>query len=307
MKKKIRRERRVRKLLAAVLALAFAAGLLSCGKKEEKTIILGYDNTAEEAILAGMLVDLIEADTDVSVEVMGDLSGGETVLHPAIISGEIDLYPEYTGTAWLTILKHEEIPDRETLEKQLFQEYEETYDLKWAGLYGFNNSYGLAVAKDVADKYSLETFSDLAAISSELSFGAEPGFFERDDGYKGLCETYGFQFSDISDLTFSLKYDAVAQKKVDVVNIFTTDGRLAISDVAVLTDDRHYFPEYRCGTVIRKDTLEAYPELEAVLEKMDGLVSDADMSALNKQVEVDGEEPEDVAKAFLVEKGLLEE
>lgn len=303
----MKKKRKLQGILMVLAALAVLSGLCGCGKKKEKKIILGYDNTAEEAILAGMLVNLIEQDTDISVEVMGDLSGGETVLHPAITSGEIDLYPEYTGTAWLTILKHEEIPDRETLNEQLFKEYEENYDLKWVGLYGFNNSYGLAVADDVAEKYGLKTFSDLAAVSSELSFGAEPGFFERDDGYKGLCEVYGFQFADTSDLTFSLKYDAVAQKKVDAVNIFTTDGRLALSNVTVLEDDKHYFPEYRCGTVIRKEILETYPELMAALEKMDGLVQDADMSALNKKVEADGEEPEDVAKAFLIEKGLLKE
>lgn len=99
-----------------ILACALCLGLLlsSCGSKDEKTIVLGYDNTAEEAILAGMLTELIEQNTDLTVEVIGDLAGGETVLHPAITSGEIDMYPEYTGTAWLTTLKHTEIPDRET-------------------------------------------------------------------------------------------------------------------------------------------------------------------------------------------------
>ena len=298
------KKRAIWSLLACLLCLSFT--LSACGGGEEKTVVLGYDNTAEEAILAGMLTELIETNTDITVEVIGDLAGGETVLHPAITSGEIDMYPEYTGTAWLTTLKHTDIPDRETLNAHLFQEFEEQFSIKWVGLYGFNNSYGLAVAQDVADQYGLETYSDLAAVSSELTFGAEPGFFEREDGYQGLCEAYNFTFKDSSDLTFSVKYDAVAQGEVDVINIFTTDGRLAISNVKVLEDDLHYFPEYLCGTVIRMDTLEKYPELEEVLMMMDGLISDSDMSALNNQVEVEGLEPEDVAHDFLVERGLLE-
>lgn len=296
------------KHILVVSALCLSLLLSGCGgNDDEKILKLGYDNTAETAILSSMLVTLIEQETDITVEVTGDLAGGETVLHPAITSGEIDMYPEYTGTAWLATLKHTDIPDRDTLNAQLFQEYEEQFDLKWVGLYGFNNSYGIAVSNDVAEQYGLETYSDLAAVSSELTFGAEPGFFEREDGYNGLCETYGFNFKDSSDLTFSVKYDAVAQKKVDVINIFTTDGRLAISDVKVLEDDLHYFPEYLCGSVVRMDALEKYPELEDVLMMMDGLISDADMSMLNSQVEVDGLEPEEVATNFLAERGLLKE
>lgn len=290
---------------AAFLCACLLLG--ACGKKEENKIILGYDNTAEEAILASMLVTLIEQDSDISVEVMGDLSGGETVLHPAIVEGGIDLYPEYTGTAWLNTLKHTDIPDTKALNTQLFQEYEDKFDLRWAGLYGFNNSYGLAVSKDVAEKYGLKTYSDLASVSEKLIFGAEPGFFERQDGYGGLCDAYGFTFKESLDMTFSVKYDAVAEKKADVINVFTTDGRLAASDVKVLKDDKKYFPEYLCGTVVRKDTLKKHPKLEKILLQMEGLITDEDMSALNKKVETDGQEPEDAAKEFLSERGLLKE
>lgn len=295
------------KKITGILSIFLCVMLLlgACGKKEERKVVLGYDNTAEEAIIANMLIDLIEQDTDIQVDVVGDLAGGETVLHPAITSGEIDMYPEYTGTAWLTTLKHTDIPDRDTLNEQLFAEFNDKYDISWVGLYGFSNSYGIAVSNAVAEKYNLKTYSDLAKVSSELTFGAEPGFFEREDAYNGLCEAYGFDFKESSDLVFSAKYDAVAEGKVDVINIFTTDGRLAISDVTVLEDDLHYFTDYLCGTIIRNDTLQKYPELKDVLMKMDGLITNADMSALNNAVEVDGEEPETVAENFLKEKGLL--
>ena len=290
------------------VAVAVCICLLSvaCGKKGD-TIVLGYDNTAEEAILASMLVTLIEQDSDLTVEVKGDLSGGETVLHPAIMEGEIDLYPEYTGTAWLNILKHTDIPDTDTLNAQLFQEYEEGFGLCWVGLYGFNNSYGLAVAEDVAETYGLETYSDLADVSGKLIFGAEPGFFEREDGYEGLCSTYGFDFKESLDMTFSVKYDALAEEKADVINVFTTDWRLATSGAKLLKDDKRYFPEYLCGSLVRKDTLEKYPKLKGILLQMEGMITDEDMASLNKQVETDGQEPEEVARGFLSERGLLKE
>ncbi|MEA4965869.1 MAG: glycine betaine ABC transporter substrate-binding protein [Oscillospiraceae bacterium] len=290
-------------LLLLLCPLLLLAG---CSKRSDQVLKLGLDNTAEEAIIGSILQKLIEEHTDITLDVTSDLSGGETVLHPAITSGEIDLYPEYTGTAWLAILKRTDIPDRETLQSELFEAYEQDYQLEWVGLYGFNNSYGIAVAEEIADEYHLETYSDLAAVSQNLTFGAEPGFFEREDGYNGLAKTYGFQFKKTSDITFSLKYDAISQKTVDVINIFTTDGRLTDSGVKVLVDDKGYFPEYRCGTVIRQDALEKFPGLRDTLMLMDGLISDTDMSKMNYQVEVEGKEPEAVAEAFLQEKGLLQ-
>jgi osmoprotectant transport system substrate-binding protein len=290
-------------LLALVMCISLC--LCSCGKKEESSLTIGYDNTAEQAILANMIKYLIEANTDIKVEMIGDIVGGETVLHPAITSGEIDMCPEYTGTAWLTILKRTDIPERKILNETLFKEYDEKYDISWVGLYGFNNSYGLALAEDIASKHNVKTYSDLAAVSDQITFGAEPGFFERADGFDGLCEAYGFKFKEHSDLIFSVKYDAVAQGKVDCINIFTTDARLALSNVRVLEDDKHYFPEYLGGTIIRNDALKKYPALKEILMLMDGLVLDSDMVALNRDVEVDGKEPEDVAQAFLKDKGLL--
>ena len=293
-------------VILAILLLAFGAAAIHLNMgKSEKQITVGYDNTAEEAIVANILIDLIEEYTDISVEELGDLSGGETVLMPAAIEGEIDIYPEYTGTAWLTVLKRTDIPDQETMNLELNEEYEKQYELSWVGMYGFNDSYGLAVRSDIAEKYGLKTYSDLARVSDKLRFGAEPGFFERADGYEGLCDTYGFNFKEHSDITFSLKYDAIEGGTVDVITIFTTDGRLAEADVTVLEDDLDYFPKYLCGNVIRLETLQKYPELRPVLEMTNDLITDQDMSRLNKMVEVDGMEPAAVAREFLKEKGLL--
>ncbi|MDR0621847.1 MAG: glycine/betaine ABC transporter substrate-binding protein [Deltaproteobacteria bacterium] len=292
-------------IICAILLALF--GLVSCGQdqKSDQPIRLGLDNTAEEAILGELLVYLIETKAGIKVEVTPDLAGGETVMHPAMVKGDLDLYPEYTGTAWLAILKEKEIPEREELQRRLFEEYGKRFNFEWVGLYGFNNSYGLGVTGKVAREYDLKTYSDLAKVSEGLTFRAESGFFEREDGFKGLTETYGMKFKEARDVAFSLKYNAIEDGQADVINIFTTDGRLANTDVVTLVDDKNYFPEYRCGTVVRREVLEKNPKLKDALMLMDGLIDDASMAGMNFKVESQGREPKEVAQEFLTEKGLM--
>lgn len=173
-------------------------------------------------------------------------------------------------------------------------------------MYGFNNTYGLVVRSEIADEYDIKTYSDLARISDQLVFGAEYDFFEREDGYDPLCAEYGFEFKDTVDLDIGLKYQAINQKKIDVMNIFTTDGQLSVSDVTVLIDDKSFYPSYMCGNVIRNEVLETHPELEHIFIQLEGAISDESMAEMNYEVETDGREPRDVAAAFLKAAGLLE-
>lgn len=170
---------------------------------------------------------------------------------------------------------------------------------------GFNNTYGLCVTSEVAEQYNLKTYSDLAAVASQLTFGAEYDFFEREDGYAALCDTYGLSFADTMDLDIGLKYDAINQRQIDVMNIFTTDGQLSVTDVVVLEDDKGLYPSYVCGFVVRNEILKEHPELQAIFDKMEGLMTDAEMADMNYQVEAEGLDPEDVAETFLRDKGLL--
>ena len=119
-------------------------------------------------------------------------------------SGEFDIYPEYTGTAWNMVLKEEGIYS-ESMFGRMKEQYKNDYDMEWLGMYGFNNTYGIAVRKEIADKYGLETYSDLQGVSDQLIFGAEYDFFEREDGYDALCETYGLNFKETMDLDIGLK------------------------------------------------------------------------------------------------------
>ena len=173
-------------------------------------------------------------------------------------------------------------------------------------MYGFNNTYGMVVRSEVARQYGLETYSDLAAVADQLVFGAEYDFFEREDGYNALCQTYGLHFKETMDLDIGLKYQALNQKQIDVMVIFTTDGQLSTSDAVVLEDDKQFFPSYLCGNVVRDEVLEAHPELKNVFDKVTGLISDSDMAQMNYAVESEGKDPRDVAEEFLDAHGLLQ-
>lgn len=268
------------------------------------TIHIATKPMTEQYILGEMLDMLIEQDTDLKVELTHGVGGGTSNIQPAMEKGEFDIYPEYTGTGWNMVLKEDGLYD-ESMFSILQDRYQDELDMTWTGMYGFNNTYGLVVRTEIAEQYGLATYSDLAAVSSELTFGAEYDFFEREDGYDPLCETYGFAFKDTMDLDIGLKYQAINQKKIDVMNIFTTDGQLSVSDVTVLTDDLGFYPSYLCGNVVRNDILAANPELEEVFEKLEGLITDDVMADMNYQVETDGKEPRDVARDFLQEAELL--
>lgn len=286
-------------LLAVVLTTALLAG---CGKTDT-VIQMATKPMTEQYIIGSMMKTLIEQETDLTVEITEGVGGGTSNIQPAMEKGDFDFYPEYTGSGWNAVLKEESLYD-ESMFAELQAGYAEM-DMTWTGMIGFNNTYGLVVTKEAAQKYNLKTYSDLAAVSDQLTFGAEYDFFEREDGYDALCETYGLQFKDTMDLDIGLKYDAIRQKKIDVMNMFTTDGQLSVSDVVVLEDDKGLYPSYVCGFVVRNEVLEKHPELQAVFNLMENAITDAEMAEMNYQVESEGKSPEEVATAFLQEKGLL--
>lgn len=285
-------------ILASVMVITLFSG---CGKNDT-TINMATKPMTEQFILAYMIKNFIEQNTDLTVNVTEGVGGGTSNIQPAMERGEFDFYPEYTGTGWNAVLKEESLYN-----DNMFSELQAGYDkinMTWTGILGFNNTYGIVVTKEAAEKYNLKTYSDLAAVASELTFGAEYDFFEREDGYDAFCNTYGFNFKDTMDLDIGLKYDAINQKKIDVMNIFTTDGQLSVSDVVILEDDKRLYPSYVCGFVVRNEVLEAHPEIQNIFDKMN-MISDLEMADMNYQVESEGKEPEDVALAFLKKKGLL--
>ena len=291
-------------LITSLIVILFLIIVSLLPKAKTDTIHVATKPMTEQYIMGEMLDMLIEQDTNLHVELTQGVGGGTSNIEPAMESGEFDLYPEYTGTAWNMVLKKDGIYN-EDLFPELQKEYRDSLHMQWAGMYGFNNTYGLVVRKEIADKYHLQTYSDLAAVSDRLTFGAEYDFFEREDGYDALCNAYGFHFKSTMDMDIGLKYQAINQGKIDVMVIFTTDGQLSVSDVKVLTDDKGFYPSYLCGNVVRSDVLKKHPELTDVLNKLSNTISDRDMAQMNYEVESKGKEPREVARKFLKKAGLL--
>ena len=294
-------------LPALVVACMLVTGTAFAGGKKEApqggTVHMATKFMTEQFILASMMKTLIEQDTDLTVKLTEGVGGGTMNIQPAMVKGEFDFYPEYTGTGWNNVLKMQGLYS-EALFDQLVAGYKEL-GMSWVGMLGFNNTYGIAVRTEIADQYNLKTLSDLAAVAPQLVFGANYDFFERLDGFDALCQAYGLKFKDTVDMEMGLKYDAIRQKEIDVVNAFTTDGQLSSSNVTVLADDKGFYPSYMCGFVVRDEVLAAYPELLDVFKKVENILTDEKMAAMNYQVEVEGQDPEAVATNFLKEAGLV--
>lgn len=261
----------------------------------------------EQYILGEMLGLLVE-DAGYEAQITKGIGGGTSNIQPAMEKGEFDLYPEYTSSGWVMVLGHEagSVEDSEIL-AQLQKEYQERFGMTWVGLYGFNNTYTVAVRGEVADQYGLKTTSDLAAVADKLTFGGNPDYLERADGFQAVCDTYGLEFGKVVDIDIGLKYQALASGDIDVTNAYTTDAQLANPNnkVVALEDDKNLQVNYFCSTVVRQDALEKFPGLEDALMKLDGALSDGEMAKLNYKVEVEGLDEKDVARDFLTGKGLL--
>ena len=283
-----------------------AENTAAASQAEKDPIEIATKPMTEQYILGEMLKILIEDSTDYTVNVTQGIGGGTSNIHPAMEAGEFDLYPEYTSSGYVMVLDHSASgASDEEIWETLQKEYHEKYGMAWVGLYGFNNTFAVAVRSDVAQQYNLKTTSDLAAVSGELVFGGNPDYIEREDGFGLLCETYGLEFKDVMDIDIGLKYQAMANGEIDVTNGFTTDAQLGSGDVVALEDDLKLQANYYCSTVVREDTLEEYPGLEEALMKMDGILTDTEMAELNYKLEIEGLDEHPIAPDFLTEKGLI--
>ena len=310
-----------KRTLAAAFAAALALGLAGCGGESAAsappegsaapaggTVRIATKPMTEQYIL-GEILGLLVEDAGYEAQITKGIGGGTSNIHPAMEKGEFDLYPEYTSSGWVMVLKHEagSVGDDEILAR-LQKEYQENFGMTWVGLYGFNNTYTVAVRGEVADQYGLKKTSDLAAVADKLTFGGNPDYLERADGFPAVCGAYGLSFGKVVDIDIGLKYQALASGGIDVTNAYTTDAQLADPDnkVVALEDDKNLQVNYFCSTVVRQDALEKFPGLEQALLKLDGALSDGEMAGLNYKVEVEGLDEKDVARDFLVEKGLLD-
>lgn len=311
-----------KKWVALGMTFGMMAGIAGCGSSKNASsestteavknqeaaapIKIATKPMTEQFILGEMLKLVIEDTTDYSVELTKGIGGGTNNIMPAMESGDFDLYPEYTSSGYIMVLKHDSdgISD-EDMWKQLQKEYKDKYDMSWIGQYGFNNTYALIVREEAAKKYNLIKTSQLAEVSDELVFGGNSDYIERKDGFHLLCDTYGLKFKDVKDIDIGLKYEALKKGDIDVSNGFTTDAQLSNDNVRVLEDDKHLQVNYFCSNVVRNDTLKSHPGLEEAIMKLDNSITDKEMASLNYKVEVEGKEDVQVAKDYLTEKGII--
>lgn len=287
--------------LAAVL-LAFAAYAASPDR-----IVVGSKNFTENRLLAEMMAQLVEAKTDLTVERKIGL-GGTTMVFSALTSGEIDLYPEYTGTAWVIHLGiDEKVSDPLRVYLRVSEEFRRKFGLVFLEPFGFQNSYALAMAEPEAKRLGIRTISDLLPHQGKLSAGVSHEFLNRQDGFPGLAEAYGLRIGDVRGMEHGLAYQAIESGKIDLIDTWTTDGKLLRYDIRILRDDRGFFPPYDAAPVIREDTLRRHPELRDLLNRLAFRIDDARMRRLNARVEEEGGAFEEVAHEFLREEGLLDE
>ena len=296
---------KIQKIIASSLAIILIAGSVYISTKKSNTVVIGGYNTSEETILGNMLATLIEKNTKIKVETHLNL-GGSGLAYAALKTGEIDMYPEYTGMSLVGIMKRAPINDPTKAYKIVSDYYVENYGITWLKPFGFNDTYTLSVRQDTAKKYNLETISDLAKVGGELKLGATLEFCNRADGYSGISKVYNLKFKSFSAIDGGLRYTAIGNKKVDVIDAFRTEGLLQSYKLKVLKDDKLFFPNYDCVPIVSSKTLKNHPELEPLINKLGGKITDDKMTDLNYKVDKLGQEPAKVAEDFLRENKLID-
>lgn len=291
-------------LILGMLIVVLLLGTTGCSRKTAvPTVTVGAKNFTEQLIIAELMAQMIEARTGLRVQRMLNL-GGTMICHTALTRGEIDIYAEYTGTALTAILKRPADPHPDQVYNTVKQAYEKQFQCEWLKPFGFNNTYTLTVRGAFADEKGLKRISDLQDMAPDLTAGFTAEFAIREDGYPGLKDAYGFGFKNTKDMDPGLMYKAIAQKEVDVICAFATDGRIAAYNLRTLEDDKGFFPPYYAAPVVRKDVLAEHPELRGALSPLAGVLNDETMRKLNLEVDEQKREPSEVARDFLARKGL---
>jgi osmoprotectant transport system substrate-binding protein len=264
---------------------------------------VGSKDFTEQLVLGEMYAQILAA-RGLPIERKLNL-GGTQIAMEALRKGEIDLYPEYTGTALIAELHRPPLGDGAQIYRIVKAEYASRYGLTWLDPAPMNDTQALATTRAIAQRYGLRTLSDLSRAAPQLRLGAIPEFTERQDALPGLQRVYGgFQFKEVRLFDIGLKYKALLSGNVDVVVAFGTDGQIAADDLVVFVDDKHFWPVYQVAPVVRDDTLRKYPVIAPALNALSPLLTDATMRRLNGQVDADQQEPADVARRFLQSAGL---
>ena len=265
---------------ASIFALA---GLLftGCAAQRGNRIVVGSKNFTEQVILGELVTQHLESRTGLPIDRRFYLNGSY-ICQQAILAGRIDLYVEYTGTALTAILKQRPEGGQAEVYRKVKADYARRFGLEVTEPLGFNNTFAIVIRGDDARRKNLTTLSQAAQYTPQWRAGFGYEFLERPDGYRGLAETYHLRFAAaprIMDL--GLLYRALKEKQVDLVAGNSTDGLIAAMDLAVLEDDRGYFPPYEAVPIVRRETLALHPAVGPALSELGGRISAEEMRRLN--------------------------
>lgn len=287
-------------LLGCVIAFVLVA---ACSSKRH--IVVGSKNFTEQVIVGEIIAQHLENRLHQSVERKLNL-GGTLLAHQALLAKDIDLYPEYTGTAFTNILKRSGVTDPVVVFDRVRTEYSSGFRVEWLDPLGFENTFAMTVRSDDASKRHLESLSDAANDPDGFTLGAGYEFATRPDGFATLNGAYTIRWNAApKSMDLGLLYTALLQNKVSMIAGSTTDGMLARKDFRVLKDDKQAFPPYQACILVRAEALSANPNLKQALSELSGKFSNATMQQLNYAVDVDHKEVAAVAKEFLQKAGLL--
>jgi osmoprotectant transport system substrate-binding protein len=286
----------LRRMSAGLQCWVLAYVLVGCSGGGDVTVV--SKNFTESVLLGEIVAQQLERH-GLSVDRRLNL-GGTFICHQAITTGKADVYVEYTGTAYTAILGRTAIHDSRRARAVVDSVYRERWNLVWMAPLGFNNTFAILVRGADARRLGLETISDAApyAPNWRAAFGYE--FMEREDGYRGLVDSYGLTFvGQPAVMDLGLTYVALANGDVDLIAGNSTDGRIVALDLQQLTDDRGYFPPYEAAPVVRQEVLEKYPEVREALDELAGTLDAETMQRLNAQVDVERRSTREVAREFL--------
>lgn len=299
---------KLKKAVIVAVCLAMMTSLAACqskenkdggseGKKEEAVICVGSKDFTEGMIVSEVYSLALE-DAGYEVERVFDIAG--SVIHTSLINDEIDMYPEYTGTALLSVLGMDVITDPQKVYDTVKEEYEKQFQLTWLDYSQANDGQGLVIRTAVANELGIKAISDMQKHASELRFASQGEFDEREDGIPALEKAYGkldWKSSKIYDN--GLKYEVLSNDEADVAPVYTTEGQLADKEqFTLLEDDKKVWPPYNLAPVIQDSVLEAHPDIADILNKISASMDTESLTALNARVDMDKEEIEDVALEY---------
>jgi len=291
------------KIVAGLIAAAGAHWVLGCSR--ERLITVGSKNFTEQVILGEIVAQHVSLRLSERVDRKLNL-GGTLLAHQALVKGDLDLYPEYTGTALTAVLKRRLSSDPAAVLAKVKAEYLSRFKIHWLDPLGFNNTFAMVIRGEDARKFQIETLSDAATHANGWTLGVGYEFQQRPDGLAGLLRTYKLPLKrSPRTMDLGLLYRALEQKQVDMVAASATDGLLSVLDVKVLKDDKRYFPPYQASLAVRADALAKHPPLKRALEQLSGLFSNEIMRTLNYQVDGKHRPVSEVAMTFLRAAGLL--